>query len=211
MTLRSFVIGITGPSCSGKSLFSNILKSKLVNSILLLQDDHYLDRSKQIKDHNGKLNFDTPFSFDQNSFLNNIKKLKSGNDIEIAKYDYNRNTNFSSTVKIESNPLLILEGLFLYHTKDLESMFDLKIFLDVDPDIQLERRLKRDRLERAYDEADVLYKMNTHVKDAYQKWLIPQKLISDHVIENNDLDINAIEILLDDIIDSSIPKEFSSL
>ena len=51
----------------------------------------------------------------------------------------------------------------------------------------LKRRIKRDSEQRGYDRLDVEYKFKNHVLPSYENHILPQKNISDFVI-NNDLD-----------------------
>ena len=62
---------------------------------------------------------------------------------------------------------------------------DLKIFIDTNEDIALQRRLKRDLIERGYPEDDVLYKWNNHVMPAFNDYLLPHKELCDKIITNN--------------------------
>jgi uridine kinase len=61
----------------------------------------------------------------------------------------------------------------------------MKIFIDTDEDIALQRRLKRDLIERGYPEDDVLYKWNNHVMPAFNDYLLPYKEQCDKIITNN--------------------------
>ncbi|HEY0896207.1 MAG TPA: hypothetical protein VGE15_06630, partial [Sphingobacteriaceae bacterium] len=49
----------------------------------------------------------------------------------------------------------------------------------------LQRRLKRDLVERGYSEDDILYKWMNHVLPAYKEFLLPYKGECDKIIVNN--------------------------
>jgi uridine kinase len=79
----------------------------------------------------------------------------------------------------------MVEGLFILHFKEIAEILDLKIFIDTNEDIALQRRLKRDLIERGYPEDDVLYKWNNHVMPAFNDYLLPHKEHCDRIITNN--------------------------
>jgi len=47
------------------------------------------------------------------------------------------------TEEIWPNPIIIVEGLLIFHIDGIRERLDLKIFLDTDDDIRLSRRSKR--------------------------------------------------------------------
>ncbi|MFM2441804.1 MAG: hypothetical protein RL449_445, partial [Bacteroidota bacterium] len=57
---RPFIIGITGGSASGKTLFLSRLMEQFQSDdiCLLSQDNYYRSIEEQTKDHNGIENFD---------------------------------------------------------------------------------------------------------------------------------------------------------
>ena len=64
-------------------------------------------------------------------------------------------------------------------------MLDLKIFIEADDEIALQRRLKRDLAERGYSHDDAMYKWVNHVVPAYKEFLLPYRDEFDQVIVNN--------------------------
>ena len=80
---------------------------------------------------------------------------------------------------------MIVEGLFILHFKEISKLLDMKVFIDADEDIALQRRIKRDLIERGYSYDDVMYKWINHVVPAYKEFLLPYKDECDKVITNN--------------------------
>ncbi|MBY0542185.1 MAG: uridine kinase, partial [Sphingobacteriaceae bacterium] len=81
---------------------------------------------------------------------------------------------------------LIVEGLFILHFKQIAELLNLKIFIEADEEVALQRRIKRDGMERGYPEEDVLYKWKNHVVPAYREFLLPYKEECDQIVFNND-------------------------
>ncbi len=88
-------------------------------------------------------------------------------------------------LEIKPAPIIIVEGLFILHFKKIAKLLDLKIFIEADNDIALQRRVKRDAIERGYSHDDVMYRWINHVLPAYNKYLLPYRDECDKVITNN--------------------------
>jgi uridine kinase len=88
-------------------------------------------------------------------------------------------------LEIKPAPILIVEGLFILHFREIARLLDLKIFIEADNNIALQRRLKRDLIERGYSHEDATYKWINHVVPAYNEFLLPFRDECDQVITNN--------------------------
>ncbi|MFT5570831.1 MAG: uridine kinase, partial [Cyclobacteriaceae bacterium] len=126
------IIGITGGSGSGKTFFLKKLLATIADhsvSVFSL-DNYYLPIEKQEKDSNGIENFDLPSSIDHESFIQDLKKLKNGEDIIIEEYNFNHRDTPPNQIQILSRPVIIVEGIFTFHFKQINELLDLKIFVD---------------------------------------------------------------------------------
>ena len=54
-------------------------------------------------------------------------------------------------------------------------MLDFSIFVDVDLETQLDRRIYRDQESRGYDESDIIYQWNNHVTPCFKNYIEPLK------------------------------------
>jgi uridine kinase len=188
MNKKPFVIGIAGGSGSGKTFFLNCFLNHFNEDevCLLSQDDYYYRVGQNMTAEENKLyNFDQPSTIDTNQFLSDIKRLISGETVHQKEYTFNNPNAEPKLLEIKSAPIVMVEGLFILHFKEISDILDLKIFIDTDEDIALQRRLKRDLIERGYPEGDVLYKWNNHVMPAFKDYLLPHKELCDKIISNN--------------------------
>jgi uridine kinase len=170
------IIGICGGSGSGKTTLANQLHQELKEtSSLLAMDDYYKPIEEQLKDPNGIVNFDLPYSLDIPQFIQDLESLKSGAPISIHKYDFNA-TNMPKTLQtIIPNKYLITEGIFLLCEAKVVELLDYIIYVDASESQMLERRLIRDKQERDIEEYTVMYQWNNHFIPAYKTYVLPFK------------------------------------
>lgn len=182
-----FTIGITGASGSGKTYFLYSLLNHFSSEevCLVSQDNYYKPIEHQVADENGFINFDKPDSIDIERYVEDIHQLKNGNTIQLKEYTFNNPTKEPKIITILSCPVIIVEGIFIFHHKQLKELFDLKIFIDVEDHIRLKRRIIRDSEERGYDLNDVLYRYENHVFPSYKSYVEPHKFEADIIIPNN--------------------------
>lgn len=186
MKKDTLVIGICGGSGSGKTTIIEELLHLMEghNPALLSLDNYYRDISEQEKDDNGVVNFDLPAAIDSDQFIIDLKKLIQGESIRIKKYNFNIQ-GVQEYIDIPCSKIILTEGIFLFNIPEVMSMIDFKIFVELDCDIQLERRLQRDVKERGYNENDVLYQWYNHVLPAYKNYIEIHKDLADVVIIND--------------------------
>ncbi|THH41032.1 uridine kinase family protein [Neolewinella litorea] len=184
---QPFLIGITGGSGSGKTTFIRQLREGLPDDkvCLLSMDDYYVPREDQERDERGIHNFDRPASIYRKEFVNDLKRLLKGKTVQRQEYVFNNELAEASLLTFHPAPVIIVEGLFVFHYKELRKLLDLKIFLHAKDNLKVVRRIKRDRVERNYPLEDVLYRYEHHVLPAYEKYVHPHKEQADLIVNNN--------------------------
>jgi uridine kinase len=194
---KPYIVGLAGGSGSGKSSFIRDLASALSDlpTALVLQDNYYRKREEQQADGNGKPNFDLPGAIDHLTLERDISMLKKGLSISKEEYTFNHPDRKPQWITTYSAPIIFVEGIFVFHFSEISSLFDLRVFLDAEPSVMLERRLKRDAAERGYPMEDVLYQWHHHVMPAYHQFLEPFKPAAHIVVNNNENYLKGLEIL----------------
>ena len=191
-----FIIGITGGSGVGKTTLIETLRKEFEGNVTTFSlDNYYLPKEKQSIDENGVVNFDLPTALDIKKMEFDFQRLKSGEAIQQNVYQFN-NPNLDDEINmIEPRQLLIVEGLFVMHYGFIKNHLDYSVYLSVNPDLQLKRRLIRDVQERNYSKEDVLYQWENHVLPSYDNFVRPYKRESDLIITNNESFDENIHIL----------------
>ncbi len=181
---KPLVVGITGGSGSGKTLFMRKLMERLPDASLHSMDNYYISLDKQPRDENKVENFDKLESIDIDLYVEDLKKLMAGNSIEIDEYTFNNDKSTSKKIRVESAQVILVEGIFVLSIEMIRSLLDLKLFVDAPDYLMMSRRIIRDAEERGYDLHDVIYRYQHHVTPAFKQHIEPAKQWSDLIIPN---------------------------
>ena len=143
-------IGICGASGSGKSTLAQELAKMINKSILIInQDAYYYDHPDMSFEDRCLLNYDEPQIFDHDLLLHDVKELLAGRRVLKKEYDYpNHRRAPQKDEYLEPHDVIIVEGIHAFYDESLRELMDLKLFVRVDSDICLLRRIQRDINER---------------------------------------------------------------
>lgn len=195
-----FVIGIAGGSGSGKTTFARKIRERSTGPSggveLLSQDDYYLPQDQyppHLRLPSGGLNNDHPDAFDWRLLREHLEALKRGEAVEVPEYDYERAIRLPPIRSLDPPKVLILEGILALWDPSLTSLMDLKVFLQVEADIRLIRRLHRDISERSRTIDDVIQRYYETVRPMHQKFVEATVRVADLVVgEENDRAAGAV-------------------
>jgi uridine kinase len=198
MAQKPYIVGITGGSASGKTLFLNsLLKAFTPNELCLVsQDNYYKPLEEQTVDENGVINFDIPSSIESELYAQHIWELHEGRQVLKQEYTFNNPNIIPRMFTFTPCPIVVVEGIFVFYFPEVAKLFDLKVFIDASEHIKLKRRIIRDRDERGDDLETVLYRYEKHVAPTYEKYIAPFKYDADMVVPNNTGFDKALEMLI---------------
>lgn len=181
--MKPIIIGISGGSGSGKSTVSNGLKKHYGEKLTMIHfDDYYknIQEGQNIED----VNFDHPDQLDREMFKEQILDLAAGKTISKPKYDFTTHSRVGFE-DVEPNDIILIDGLFALYDDELNKSIDLKIFVDMDADLRILRRVQRDINERGRDVDSIIDQYIKTVKSSHYLYIAPQKWKADLVIPNN--------------------------
>ena len=173
---KSLVIGIAGGSGSGKTTLTRALEHEFEGlTAVLNHDDYYKAHDDLTYEEREKLNYDEPSAFDNDLFVEHLAKLRCGEGVDCPVYDYREHNRSTETKRLESKPLILVDGILIFTEKRICNMLDLRVFVDTDADIRFIRRLSRDVSERERSMRSVIEQYMNTVKPMHEKYVEPSK------------------------------------
>lgn len=194
---KPIVIGVTGGSGSGKTSVSRKIFENFSDlSILLLEQDYYYkDQSHLPFSERLKTNYDHPFAFDNDRFIDDLKSLIDWKEIDQPVYDYTNHTRSSQTIHREPKEVIIVEGILILEDERLRDLMDIKVYVDTDDDIRIIRRIKRDIEERGRTLDSVIEQYLNVVKPMHHQFVEPTKKFADIIIPEGGKNQVAIDLM----------------
>jgi len=197
MEQKPIIIGITGGSGSGKSSFIRDLRTAFSEDemCIISLDDYYKPKEEQKRDKKGVVNYDRPNSLYLMDFIRDIRKLMQNEVVERKEYTFNNAEAESRLIVLKPAPVIIVEGLYIFHKKAIRQLIDLKVFVHAKPALKIIRRILRDGKERNYPLDDVLYRYERHVEPSFEQHIEKYREDCDIVINNNKNYTMGLEVL----------------
>ena len=189
-------IGICGASGSGKSTLADSLAAALGDRCLVLQQDcYYKDHSHLPFEERCRLNYDEPGIFDHDALLADVQSLMNGQPITRKGYDYANHRRADTEEIITPPDVLILEGIHCFHDERLLQLMYLKLYMNVDADICLLRRIERDINERGRSIDSISDQYRTTVRPMFEQYIRNYINLADVIVARGGKNARIVEIL----------------
>jgi uridine kinase len=199
--IRPYIIGLCGGSGSGKTTIARRIRNQLgeKNVLIFDHDSYYCDLSHLRDEEREKVNFDCPEALDLDLFSYHLRELKSGRSIKKPFYDFVHHIRKEEVVEVFPKNVILVEGILVLVDQRLRDLMDLKVFIEVDADIRLIRRLTRDLFERGRSIEGVISQYLTTVHPMYKKFVEPLREHTELILNNNEEDEEELKKLVDRI------------
>ena len=191
------IIGICGGTGSGKTTVANsILASVSEGEVVFIQQDSYyrnlVDLAPKFRE---AINFDHPDAVDNDLLVEHVRALKAGRAVELPVYDFKTHTRQAETLRVEPQPIIIIEGILIFADPRLLGEMDIKVFVDTPDDIRFIRRLRRDVAERGRTVESVIEQYLTTVRPMHMQFVEPTKRVADVIIPEGGHNLVSVDLI----------------
>lgn len=181
--MKPYIIGIAGGSGSGKSTFAQRIKEAFPNQVSLIScDNYYLPHDELTLEERANLNYDAPYSLEFDLMVRHLEALKSGQAVQCPVYDFTHHTRSDAVTEIAPRPIILIDGILIFHDPALRACMDLKIYVETDADERILRRARRDMRERGRDLDSVIQQYLATVKPMHNAYVEPTKVFADIIL-----------------------------
>ena len=190
------VIGICGASGSGKSTLAKELQARLNRRcIYLKQDSYYKDHPDMSFEERVHINYDEPEAFEHDVLRQDLYNLRAGLPITAKEYDYTQHRRCDTAELIEPADVVLVEGIHVFYDAAVRELMDFKIYIQVDPDVCLLRRVKRDLRDRGRTIEGVYQQYLETVKPMYEKHIRNYVEYADLIVARGGKNARIVDIL----------------
>lgn len=191
------IIGIAGGTGSGKTTVVKKIIARCPKDevVVMPQDAYYKDNGHLPIEERLEINFDHPNAVEFDLLVDDINKLKRGEEIKMPIYSYLTCTRSAETIPIKPKKVIIVEGILIFTNPKLRNICDIKVFVDADADDRLIRVIKRDIIERGRSIDKVLERYIKTVKPSHIQFIEPTKTFADLIVPQGGDNLVAIDIL----------------
>jgi uridine kinase len=196
--VKQLVVGVAGGTGSGKTTVSQeILRRVGRNNIAYVQhDSYYRDQSHLPPAQRAHINYDHPDSLETDLLVQHIQLLRQGQAVQVPVYDFSTHTRRPETERLEPRQIILVEGILIFVEPALRDLFDIKIFVDTDPDIRFIRRLERDIAERGRTMESVVEQYLMTVRPMHMEFVEPSKRYADVIIPEGGFNVVALDMVV---------------
>ena len=194
--METMIIGIAGGTGSGKTTLTQHLKDHFGENVSVVYHDNYYKAHPNMPyEERCKLNYDHPDAFDTDLMVEDLKTLCAGQTIHCPVYDYTIHNRSKDTVEVRPTKVVIVEGILIFHPKELRDLMDIKIFVDTDADVRILRRILRDVKERGRSLDSVISQYLNTVKPMHQQFVQPSRQYADIVVLDGGHNLVALDMI----------------
>lgn len=177
---RPLMLCLVGDSGAGKSTLSNgcvtLLGADRVTDICL-DDYHSLDRVGRTAK---KITALHPDCNHLDLIAQHVRLLRSGQRVFKPVYDHSDGT-FGPPEFALPRDIVLVHGLHALYTPALRQLWDVSVFLDPDPELRIDWKIKRDTSKRGYTRDEVIQQLEERRHDS-EAYVMPQREKADMVI-----------------------------
>ena len=194
--MNTMIIGIAGGTGSGKTTLTEHLAARFGPNISVVHHDNYYKCQNRPFEERCKQNYDHPDAFDTDLMVQQLRQLKAGQAIRCPVYSYADHNRTDETVLIRPAPVIIVEGILIFHDERLRDLMDIKIFVETDADVRILRRALQDVEERGRSMQSVVQQYLATVKPMHEQFVEPTRKFADIVVLEGGHNLVALDLIM---------------
>jgi len=177
--MKPIVIGIAGGTGSGKSTFCDLLVNELKDlKVEVIRTDQYFKKElpKMISPlTNTELDdYNHPNALNYEPFMSDLKAL----------------------IHAQKAHVILIEGIFTLYFEEIRNVLDLKLFVDLDADERMYRRIKRNIETRGLTMEEIADYYLQAAKHREKEFALPTKKFAEIILNGNDLQGTAKNVIV---------------
>jgi uridine kinase len=184
--MKAHIIGIAGPSSSGKTELSRQLAARIPGTAIVSLDSYYRGMEEIPLEERKKVNFDHPDSLDWELLHQHLVAIANGRAFDEPVYSFADYARTDETRRIDPSPFLIVEGLFVLYWLELRAMLDTKVYVQTDAGVCFNRRLSRDVAERGRTPESVIQQYEKTVRPSAEWFVYPTQKWADLTVSGQE-------------------------
>ena len=198
MNPKPLVFGVAGSTASGKTTVArSILDQVGAHRVAYLPHDaYYRDMSHLPLAERAQQNYDHPNALESELLARHIRELREGRAIQLPVYSFADYARKPETVTVEPAPVILVDGILIFAESELRALMDIKIFVDVEADIRLIRRIERDTRERGRTLSTTIFQYLDTVRPMDLEFVQPSRRYADVILPGGGQNRVAIEMVV---------------
>ena len=195
--LPPVIIGIAGGSGSGKTTVALRVREACPGQTIQIihHDSYYHDNSHLPLEKRAQINYDHPNAFETTLLVEHLQALREGQSVQVPKYDYAIHSRLKETKLVEPADIVFVEGILVLESPELRRLMDIRLYIDVDADERVLRRMKRDVTKRGRTMESVMDQYLNVVRPMHLQFVWPSKRYAHLIIPEGGFNRVAIDLI----------------
>ena len=163
------VVGIAGPSGSGKTTLAEAVADRVTGGGVVFALDAYYRDQRGVDE--SVIDVDVPEAIEHELVYEHLRSLASGRRVEQPEYDFATHSRAPRGRVLEPAPIVVVEGLFALYWAQVRELVHTRVFVTLDHEECLRRRIERDVRERGRTRSEVVSQYENKVRPMYDRYV----------------------------------------
>ena len=139
--MKTFFVGIVEPSGSGKTTLCKKLKLSNKNHEHIRLDNYFKHPRTFLLKYDFR-NWGKSSNLKFDVLLEHLKELQDGKEVHTKSFPKKAGAKPES-ITLKPKPVVLIEGFMLFKDRKVRDILDVKVYLEINPEIMLNRRALR--------------------------------------------------------------------